>query len=731
MNDSVLETYAFTSIPTPWIIYTNRNEMLCYTCIWTFAGVRPWGHHLEYKDFVQSKDDGCFVCIWLWQRHEPPPLIYHKSEMRLGLSFKTNCLIIRGWEYYAQFSIWSSWAPFAELTISLDKQRYSNSSIPRYLRPRDYLDPSIGSNQSLNKIQGWISSCQENHSYCTGCHSGADMFFPARVIDVINADFGTISVKDKEQVVSQDKNEIMNQQVSWSGSTPNQTSTRTYPIYWTLSHRWGDPTKIKQLLRTTESQLREGISLSELSPTFRDAVLLVCRLGYRYIWIDSLCIFQDSTSDWHREVGSLADIYRHSFCNISAISSSYDPEHTGLFNQRTPMVKTLYPFIEDIQLTDQSGNTSNGSWLIRNRSMWDSEIERAPLSRRGWVVQERFLSRRLIHFTRNQIHWECLQCTYCEIEPRVALMVLGRGVQNKTGNWSYAYPKVRLARIRTKSAVSLSQDLDNSEDSLTNKAWRMIVSKFAACDLTKESDKLVAISGIARTFRASTGDTYLAGLWKNELHLHLSWRIGENKSRRIGLDGYAPSWSWASIHRCTVQYMDIGKEYYPLITFVDAKVVTEPPGSDSTGLLRLAELDVNCTLYKFRCPNYTRKIGSCRRTIQILSKDDFFSVLESKATISIFDPRDVDVDEESSVLENKATVYFDLRDVDEEPSAIAVEGTCIPVCERISLNTRHTVILLLQHDSGNRFKRIGITELELGASQVEKWASETACITLI
>ncbi|KAI0887183.1 heterokaryon incompatibility protein-domain-containing protein [Annulohypoxylon maeteangense] len=185
-----------------------------------------------------------------------------------------------------------------------------------------------------------------------------------------------------------------------------------YDEYWTLSHRWGDPGRIKKLCKETENELRSGIPLSRLSPTFRDAAILVRNQGYRYLWIDSLCIYQDSHSDWQREAGSMANIYRHSFCNISAISPSFDPSlDRGLFHDRMDDVKSLYPFIIKMDL---GPSWENGPWVAWNASIWADEIESAPLHTRGWVVQERFLTNRIIHFTRNQIYWECLQCANCE-----------------------------------------------------------------------------------------------------------------------------------------------------------------------------------------------------------------------------------------------------------------------------------------------------------------------------
>ncbi|KAI1213948.1 heterokaryon incompatibility protein-domain-containing protein [Annulohypoxylon truncatum] len=671
---------------------------LCNTCILSFEGVRD--HHQEYEDFVASKDTGCFLCIWLWESHMPAPIGYRNSEKEP--TFRISCLVVRGWDvYHTHFSIRCNWAPLAELKVSLRKltsRQDLKGSIAKHVRLGDNLDPNIGSNQSLQKIQGWISSCQGKHEHCRSFHLGAKMFFPARIIDVTNASSNTIIVRDREEVMNQHEKEKRGRKMSCSGSSSEHMSTSSYPDYWTLSHRWGDPNKITQLLKTTESRLREGISLDELSPAFRDAILLVCRLGYRYIWIDSLCIFQDSTSDWHREVGSLVDIYRHSFCNISAISSSYNPAATGLFGRRRIRTRILYPFIANFRLRDQSGDVSNGSWLIHNKSIWDYEIERAPLSRRGWVVQERFLARRLVHFTRNQVYWECLECTHCEAEPKEKLLILDRERVNQTGNWNYAYPKLTMAKIRTSSTAPLPQGLN---DAFTHKAWRAIVTKYTSCQLTKESDKLMAISGVAKTFGEFNGDTYLAGLWKDKIFLYLLWQTDGDKLNPPRRNGYAPSWSWASITG-GVRFMDIGPGYCSLIKLVDARIVTKPPGGDPTSLLLSAELDLECAVCSFRCVN--------KEEIEMYN-DATGRYIEHGYINDIF-PDTLDI----------ATTLLGRR------------GVCVPICEWCSPTTRFTNLLLLKQESGNRFKRIGVQSMRWNAPMLprfEKWASETSCITLI
>lgn len=87
--------------------------------------------------------------------------------------------------------------------------------------------------------------------------------------------------------------------------------------YVTLSHRWGEPEPPKlqsgEQHKYSEAKLRKGSQVSDLPRAFRDAIRIVKACRLEYIWIDSLCILQDSSEghnkDWEREAAKMGDIY--------------------------------------------------------------------------------------------------------------------------------------------------------------------------------------------------------------------------------------------------------------------------------------------------------------------------------------------------------------------------------------------------------------------------------------
>jgi hypothetical protein len=198
--------------------------------------------------------------------------------------------------------------------------------------------------------------------------------------------------------------------------------------YATLSHRWGELPIESQ---TTEDNLsrRSSISFEELTPTFRDAVEIAVRLDINYIWIDAVCIVQDSKEDWARESVKMGFIYQNSTLAIAA--SKGDNSLSGCFNEKSfpadnvqrleppashPSFVRIYEGKESspidrvtIDITNPTSTGESSTLIFSHLPMRHDPIplKSSPLSSRGWILQERALSPRTIHFTADQLVWEC------------------------------------------------------------------------------------------------------------------------------------------------------------------------------------------------------------------------------------------------------------------------------------------------------------------------------------
>ena len=138
--------------------------------------------------------------------------------------------------------------------------------------------------------------------------------------------------------------------------------------------------------------------------------------SYRYIWIDSLCIIQDSEEDWRREAVSMGEVYKNAICNIAATGAVRREDGCFLPRTEDPLVYTSL-VIRATWKTSELMTASPGWYVGEVKGMWRREVLDAPLNHRAWVLQERLLSPRVLHFGARQILWECDILAACKIYP--------------------------------------------------------------------------------------------------------------------------------------------------------------------------------------------------------------------------------------------------------------------------------------------------------------------------
>ncbi|KAL1387616.1 heterokaryon incompatibility protein-domain-containing protein, partial [Phyllosticta capitalensis] len=296
-----------------------------------------------------------------------------------------------------------------------------------------------------------------------------------------------------------------------------ETSIGQRGRYICLSHCWGDPKYHPRPLETNYESLkrhREEIPWESLPKTFQDAVSFVRLLGESYIWIDSLCIVQDCSEDWRQEASKMADIYMNSYLTLAATKSNDSTE--GLFSMSDDKYKP-YPYE-----VEENGSTYTVHYrksLSHFFDKLDDRLEPTPLLQRAWAYQERLLSPRTLHFGNQELLWECKESTTCQC-----------GVQFR--KWGQTCPKLDvLCRYGFYSRL-----------------WHRVVEDYSVLQLTKESDRLPAIAGIAKRVQSLRGsEDYLAGLWRGSLLEDLQWRryskLGDISLGRRDRS-VAPSWSW-------------------------------------------------------------------------------------------------------------------------------------------------------------------------------------------
>lgn len=428
--------------------------------------------------------------------------------------------------------------------------------------------------------------------------------------------------------------------------------------YATLSHRWGN----HQTCITTKSNISDhrcGIPWPTIPKTFRDAMIYCLKLGIEYIWIDALCIIQDSPRDWQQQSAEMAGIYKNSYLTLSATTATNDSAGCFSMDRSAPAQsnKSLSGKDSPIYIREKLRHwTDPGGGILK---------ERFPLFTRAWVFQERILSTRTLHFCDRELVWECAETTICECDsvsvdtgmkqqfaksPRYAkdktYIEQARAMDNEeTANdlecggkdtrcmsvtdrmrkdlWKLKKWRTRIfineeiAKAKLKKSLSLrvqrnvrpaklprdydelemkpqeppvrSSSWDRAEPAIPSRQvlrrqrrtglkavptdrisgrtdkilikgqalqqtngrdleiWHRMVEQYSNLKLTRISDRLPALSGLAERI-APESRFYLAGLWKDTLRLDLLWRVDQiSEAHQRVPDNLSPTWSWSSV----------------------------------------------------------------------------------------------------------------------------------------------------------------------------------------
>jgi hypothetical protein len=187
-----------------------------------------------------------------------------------------------------------------------------------------------------------------------------------------------------------------------------------------LSYCWGKK-KFPHLNDANLPELIKSVDITSLPATIRDAITVTRKLGYQYLWVDSLRIIQDSKTDWAVESVKMGSIYRNSKLTIAALGAA--DGYAGCFVNRNPLCfRDLSVHHTDFKLT-KSILTPKGNWEFKSTTEeYPPEYEvqgpaASPLQTRAWVVQEQLASPRTLHFGLSGIYWQCIECEATESRP--------------------------------------------------------------------------------------------------------------------------------------------------------------------------------------------------------------------------------------------------------------------------------------------------------------------------
>ena len=371
-----------------------------------------------------------------------------------------------------------------------------------------YMGSGFACRETFDLARMWLKDCSEK---CPNdnCLPISDATLPTRIVDVGLSERGD----PPKLVLSHGK----------SGK------------YVALSHCWGGNITSKTTLALVAQYTK---ALPELPRSFRDAIKITRELGFRYLWIDSLCIIQDSVEDWEIESATMRDVYRNAAVTLAAAASkNSEGGMLNLFGYDQPETRKWC----SLKLYSNSLNSES----VQLSSFYQKEtfmecIDKLPLGHRGWTLQERLLSQRIIHYGKDQIYFQCrtnhFNADKTPVQDSYSILR-----QSNRALLNLSKPPVQDPFPSRRVATS---------GDWVNERWRGVISTYSGSrKLTNASDKLPALSGIVSLFQAKTKDEYLAGLWKTDLAHGLMWRLGDytgpGSFKWKAFRHRAPSWSWA------------------------------------------------------------------------------------------------------------------------------------------------------------------------------------------
>ncbi|KAF2821373.1 HET-domain-containing protein [Ophiobolus disseminans] len=472
-------------------------------------------HHPDADSFKAALELPCVLCSLAWNHEKSSPnwqdIISEGTTGHLATS-DADKDVTDLYFHYDIFSTFIALVPWKNI---------NHHGFP------NLLSRNTRSKSALDFLLGQYQECRDRH---VGCRLQASTvtIHPSRLINVGESGDSNICVRDTQGLSGQG-------------------------LYTCLSHCWGQKQPLR-LTKDTKSSLQNGVLVSSLPKTFQDAVFVTRLLGIRFLWIDSLCIFQDNRADWSTESSRMSDIYRGAACTIAATAA--ENSDGGLFFERDPTplrplrVETTWAPNPDVS-NGEFTYPQAGEYMCDALEAWTYSVEEAPLNKRAWVCQERVLSPRIMHFSRTQLFWECHEVIASENYPSgLPLWALPSYRNSPTRLKRHLYQLgLRRADLSLENhkvcrdASNLdSQRLPDNELYFSWSAFRITYTK---CAMTKEDDMLVAIQGIAQQFGHALGDQLVAGLWHSRLLEELCWfKLFAVKAPRP--KWRAPSWSWAS-----------------------------------------------------------------------------------------------------------------------------------------------------------------------------------------
>ncbi|KAK8108861.1 hypothetical protein PG984_014662 [Apiospora sp. TS-2023a] len=360
--------------------------------------------------------------------------------------------------------------------------------------------------------------------------------------------------------------------------------------YAALSYCWGNAAEAACQFKTEPHSLEArlaGFDVTDTTAVVQDTVKVCRALGIRYLWVDAVCIVQGDKDDWERESQKMSSIYHNAAATICPISSNSCLE--GFLQRTSQSVQVAFrsKVKKGIQgeFALRYTNTKFSFMDVGNPAAED--FAECKWKTRGWCFQELHSSRLMIVFGPRKIQIMTPEGVIVEGASDGKLQISGFGD-----------PVIPTLDQYARDGADLDERVYHDH-------WMSMVELYGIRELSYESDRLPALSGLASLFKKYLPlDKYLAGLWERDIHRQLFWNTSgtsygslEDLVSSFGQVGnglyIAPSWSWMR----KKDLISFGYDKFNMDDYTDyrsecsdVRSSTTPDGLDPTGKLRDASL---------------------------------------------------------------------------------------------------------------------------------------------
>lgn len=313
--------------------------------------------------------------------------------------------------------------------------------------------------------------------------------------------------------------------------------------YVALSYVWGEQAmrarsgmKMPLLLKENVQYSASGVEYTPLPredtlpQTLKDAIEVTTLLGFNFLWIDALTIIQNLPFELkYNHLHNMDAVYSCATLTIAA-GSGTDADY-GLPGISRPRKYTQY------------SQKVHGLYLATMFPSF-SEVENSGRllnwNTRGWTLQEKLLSKRLLLFTDYQVYFKCAESIWTE-EINMETGRLPESVEVRPSKYRWvayrkAYEVHGLDRLAGHLGIRDTRDKDKDLGYLPN--YVQLVENYSSRSLSDPKDYLFAIDGVLKTF----AHTWFSGLPQKFFHEGLLWRCNSVPDPQT-LATNIPSWS--------------------------------------------------------------------------------------------------------------------------------------------------------------------------------------------